>query len=81
MTDLGGTLLGVAAIISALGGVVIGLLSLRVQRTTQAKIDEVHVATNSIVTQLVAKTELASEAKGRDDERANPTGPPIKEPS
>lgn len=88
MNDLGGTLLGVAAIISAVGGVAIGLLSLRQQRVTGTKIatvgeavENVHHEMNSMKDQLVAATALASEAKGRDDERANPTGPPIKEHS
>lgn len=39
---------------------------------------QMHAEIDVLRRQLVA-TASASEAKGRDDERANPTGPPIKE--
>lgn len=74
MTEVAALMGGLAVLISSIGSVVVGILSLRVQRTTKQAVEEVHVATNSMKDQLVAATALAAEAKGRDAERANPTG-------
>lgn len=69
----------VSVLLGTIGTFVLGVLTLLVSRDTAVKVEAVHVATNSMKDELVAKTALASEAKGRDEERANPTGPPTGE--
>ncbi len=53
----------IATLITAVGAVVIGLRNSR-------KIEEVHVATNSMKDQLVASTALAANAQGNREGRA-----------
>ena len=75
-TDIAAIIGALSLLVTSIGSFVIGVMSLRLQRMTQTKVEEVRHATNSMKDELVASTAIASEAKGRDDERANPTGPP-----
>ena len=66
-----------AAMIAAIGSIFSIGLVIRAGRKidrTDAKVDEIHTATNSMKDELVKATAKASRAEGRDEERANPTG-------
>ena len=52
---------------AALGAVFLSWNNSRKIQDNSRKIEEVHVATNSLTDRLIASTALASEAKGRKD--------------
>lgn len=63
----------IAQIITAIGALIApiaSVLAVIVSVRTGRRVEEVHVATNGLTKQLVAATAVASESKGRDEERS-----------
>lgn len=65
----------ITAIITIMTPTVTALLALLKGQENAAAIQNVHVDINSRLSELVEQSGLAQRAAGRDEERANPTGP------